>query len=139
MSTRPGERPAGGQQLGVEDQLGADGCLVVQVQEHRQVAFLFGRADGRERGDFADDVVGDQELGDRLSFAHHRVWGTGPDARRFERRGGAFFDSQAAQLHVEARGIAQFRVHERGRDRFGAGCDPDAQVQGRRVSQALRA
>jgi hypothetical protein len=55
-----GKRSAGGQELAGEDQLGADGGLVVQVQQHRQVAFLFGRAHRGHCGDFADDVVGDQ-------------------------------------------------------------------------------
>ena len=133
----PGEGAVGGQHPAGEDQLSADGRLVVQVHQHRQVAFFFGSADGRERGDFADDVMADQELRDRLAVAHDRVWRAGADARGFERLSGAFVDSEAAQFRVEPGGIANFRLCERRRYLFVAGRDQDAQVHGRAEAQAL--
>lgn len=129
------QQPAG------EDDLGADGRLAVDAEEHRQVVFDFRSPQDRHPGVFAKGFVVDRQLGHSLAFAHPRVGRARRRAREFERRLGARVDAETAEGDVQAGGVAQAHFGQRRRDDFArsiaAGVDAHGDRHRRFVSGAL--
>ena len=122
---------------GAEDEFVVDGGWAIGEEQELEVSFCDGSHPGCDLAGLLDDFRAEGKLDECAAVAHQGVWGAASGSDRFECRGLAGFEAEAAGDQADVGGVAEFECCQWGWGLAVWGWEREAEGYGRACSESL--